>query len=138
MSYRTLLGYSEVMDSFEKRPDHQPKLTGTSRSFGAAVSSLFKSTSHVEQSVEDIDSYSSKEDSADDPVLTTSSTIIDYKNQFPTNSVGKVSKELLMEDNEAFLLARKKKWMNAKKGQMMGKAGHQKKWKYRTKGKGKK
>ena len=86
--------------------------------------------------MDDIDSYSSE----DDPTVTMATrTIIDYKNQFSTNSVGKVSNELLMEDNEAFLLSRKKKWMSAKKGRTTGKEAHQRKWKrFKAKGKGKK
>lgn len=86
--------------------------------------------------MDDIDSYSSE----DDPTVTMGTkTIIDYKNQFSTNSVGKVSNELLMEDNEAFLLSRKKKWMSTKKGRTTGKEARQRKWKkIRAKGKGRK
>ena len=72
---------------------------------------------------------------ADPAGATTGSSLIDYKNQFSTNSVGKVSKELLTEDNDGFLLARQKKWLSAKKGRME----RQRRWKkYKSKGRGKK
>lgn len=101
-----------------------------------AANAVFKSSSFVEQTaVDDIDSYSS-EDGTAGHVISTPSSIIDYKNQFSTNPVGKVSKELLMEDNEAFIMARKKKWMNTKKGR--GKV-RQRMWKnFKAKGKRKK
>lgn len=110
--------------------DIQPQrnyLTGTSLS--TAVNTIFKSASVVGQAVDDIDSYSSEDDSPnpDD----TAPTIIDYKNQFSATSAGKVSKELLMEDNEAFISARKKKWQNSKKGKATGKDSHQKRFKGR-------
>lgn len=135
------MAYSKASDKVDHRDtdvqQRQSYLTGTGLS--AAANSIFKSKSLVEQAVDDIDSYSSEDDIVD-PAITTASTIIDYKNQFPTNSVGKVSKELLMEDNEAFILARKKKWMSAKKGRGTGKEIRQRKWrKYnKAKGKGKK
>lgn len=141
-SYRTPLHCSKETDAFDHREQQQKQkqryLTGMRRSSGAATNSVFKNASLVETVVEDIDSYSSEEDLVDDPVIaTTSSSIIDYKNQFSTSSVGKVSKELLTGDNEAFILARKKKWMNAKKGRASGKTGRQKRWK-KVKAKGKK
>lgn len=107
-------------------------LTGTSLS--TAVNTIFKSASVVGQAVDDINSYSSENDlpNPDD----TTPTIIDYKNQFSATSAGKVSKELLLEDNEAFILTRQNKWMNAKKGKATGKDSRQKRWR-RFKGKGK-
>ena len=98
------------------------------RSLSTAVNTIFKSASVAEQAVDDIDSYSS-EDNSDN----TAPTIIDYKNQFSTTSVGRVSKELLVEDNEAFILSRQKKWSSARKGKQTGK-GRQKRWKSKNKG----
>lgn len=99
------------------------------------ANSIFKSARLIKQGInDDIDSYTS-EDNISTPVTTsTRGTIIDYKNQFPMNSAGSVSKELLMGDNDAFILARKKKWMTAK-----GRKTHQRKWrKFKGKGKRKK
>ena len=98
------------------------------RSLSTAVNTIFKSASVAEQAVDDIDSYSSEDDSDN-----TAPTIIDYKNQFSTTSVGRVSKELLVEDNEAFILSRQKKWSSARKGKQTGK-GRQKRWKSKNKG----
>ena len=107
--------------------------TAAAAAIAANYNSIFKSVSLVGQAVEEIDSYSSDEEVADPASTTTRNSLIDYKNQFSTNSVRKVSKELLTEDNDAFLLARKKKWLSAKKGRMG------KKWKkFKSKGKGKK
>ena len=109
-------------------PQKSSYLTGTGRNAGNLV---FKSAYCVDRTgVDDIDSYSSEGDDgvADHTPTTTGGSIIDYKNQFPTNPVGKVSKELLTGDNDAFILARKKKWMNAKKGKTTGKT-RQKRWK---------
>ena len=117
--------YSKEIDTIDHRDvDVQQKqnyLIGTDRSASTSTTtttttttnSVFKSTSLVEQALEEIESYSSDDNELADP---TGSSLIDYKNQFSAKSVGKVSKELLTEDNDAFLLARKKKWMNTKKG----------------------
>lgn len=101
------------------------------RSLSTAVNTIFKSASVAEQAVDDIDSYSSEDDSPNPD--NTAPTIIDYKNQFSTTSVGRVSKELLVEDNEAFILSRQKKWSSARKGKQTGK-GRQKRWKSKNKG----
>ena len=101
------------------------------RSLSTAVNTIFKSASVAEQAVDDIDSYSSEDDSSKPD--NTAPTIIDYKNQFSTTSVGRVSKELLVEDNEAFILSRQKKWSSARKGKQTGK-GRQKRWKSKNKG----
>lgn len=98
----------------------------------SVTNSIFKSASLVQQGADDIESYSSEDEKA--TPTTTRDTIIDYKNQFSNNSTGKVSKELLMGDNMAFILARKKKWMTAKKGREMGKS-RQRKWRFKGKGK---
>ena len=101
------------------------------RSLSTAVNTIFKSASVAEQAVDDIDSYSSEDDSPNPD--NTAPTIIDYKNQFSSTSVGRVSKELLVEDNEAFILSRQKKWSSARKGKQTGK-GRQKRWKSKNKG----
>ena len=133
--------YSKESDTIDHSDFHvqekQSYLIGTSRSTAAATNSVFKSANLAEQVMEEIESYSSDNEVAD-PTSTTGSSLIDYKNQFSTNSVGKVSKELLTEDNDAFLLARKKKWLSAKKGRMGGKE-RQRRWKkFKAKGRGKK
>ena len=123
---------SNISNEFADVPQEPNDLTAAGYS---AANPTFKSAGVVKQGIEDdIDSYSSDTSTP----VTTKATIIDYKNQFPTNSAGKVSKELLMGDNDGFILARKKKWMTAKKGKTMEKT-HQRKWrKFKGKGKGKK
>ena len=106
-------------------------------STAAVANSVFKNVSLVEQGANDIESYSSSsgEDVPANPSSTTGASLIDYKNQFSAKSAGKVSKELLTEDNDAYLLTRKKKWMTAKKGRKE----YHKRWKrFKAKGKGKK
>ena len=103
----------------------------------AAANFVFKNVSLVEQGADDIESYSSSSSSEDvpaNPSSITGGTLIDYKNQFSANSASKVSKELLTEDNDAYLLTRKKKWMTAKKGRK----DYHKRWKrFKARGKGK-
>ena len=114
-----------------EKPSHRARPTsGTTTT--AAANFVFKNVSLVEQGADEIESYSSSsEDVPANPSSITGGTLIDYKNQFSANSASKVSKELLTEDNDAYLLTRKKKWMTAKKGR-------NKRWKrFKARGKGK-
>ena len=123
---------SDISDGLVDIPQRPSNFTGGGHT---DANSMFKSARLITQGInDDIDSYSSEDDTSTPVATSTRGSIIDYKNQFATSSAGRVSRELLMGDNDAFILARKKKWMNAKKGKTMGK-----KWrKFKGKGKGKK
>jgi len=119
------LVHSEESDDIEA-PQEPSYLTGGNAS---AVDAIFESTDRFGREMEDIASYSS-----DASVSNARDTIIDYKNQFPVLQMGKVSKELISEDNSAFIEARQKKWMNSKRGKSSGR-GHRRRW-GRLKGRG--